>query len=136
MDPAQLKAIERWNLVLSGVGILVAAFFLDEAVAVGISVGAVIACVNFSAIRRIWLAVIHSEGPRRNTLQMLMVLKMILLMVLVVLAIKFLPLSPAGLAVGLSVFLISIAIESVRFALRGSDGGTGTPQNGHGHSNG
>jgi hypothetical protein len=42
-----------------------------------------------------------------------------LLMGLVFLAVYLLPLSPAALAVGLSVFLMSIAIESVRFALGG-----------------
>jgi hypothetical protein len=40
----------------------------------------------------------------------------------VFLAIRFLPLHPVGLAVGMSVFLISIAVESIRFTMT-ADGG-------------
>ncbi len=126
MEPKQLEAIERWNLLLSGIAILVSAVFAPTAVALGIAVGAVLACLNFTSIKRIWLAVAHAQGERRNGLQMLMIGKMILLMVLVVLAIKYLPLSPAALAIGLSVFLVSIGIESVRFVMR-------TPRNGNLH---
>jgi hypothetical protein len=118
VDAKQLVAIERWNLLLGGLAVLIAAAFLSEPVALGVAVGAVLGAINFTSIRRIWQGILRADGGRKQTLQILMMLKMILLMVAVALAIAFLPLSPPALAVGLSIFMISIAIESVRFALR------------------
>lgn len=118
MDAKQLEAVERWNLLLAGVLLVLASIFFPADVAIGVGVGGVLSCANFTAIRRIWQAVARAEGGRRSRLQVLIMVKMMAMMFLVVLAIRFLPLSPAALAVGLSVFLVSIAIESVRFALR------------------
>lgn len=120
MGPKQLQAIDRWNLVIAAVAITVAALVAGRAMALGVAVGAVLSCANFYGIRRLWQAVLKSEGPGRVGLQLLLMGKMIGLMVFVFLAMKFLPLDPAGLAIGLSVFLLSIAAESMRYALTSS----------------
>ena len=114
MHPKQLEAIERWNLLLSAILIVGAAAFFDRRVALGVVVGAALSCANFWGIHRLVLASLRSSGRKRSVLQILLGAKMAVLMLLVFLAVQFLPLNPVALAVGLSVFLVSIAIESVR----------------------
>jgi len=113
--------MERWNGLFAGVLILLSAIFFSTRVTIGVAAGAALACLNFSSVRRLVQASLRTDGPRRAMLQLLLIGKMGILFVLVFLAIRFLPLDPAGLAVGISVFLISIAVESIRFALGGSD---------------
>ena len=117
MGPKELARIERLNLLFAGLFILGAAALFDTAVLVGVSVGAILAVVNFYGVRRLVAASLRRDGMRRAALQLLLIGKMGILFVLVFLAIRFLPLSPVGLAVGMSVFLISIAVESIRFAM-------------------
>src|SRR5262245_54481635 len=111
MGPTELKRIERWNALLAGVLVLAAAVFFSGPFALGVAVGGILAVVNFRGIRLLVEASLRREGTKRAALQLLLIAKMGVLFVLVVLAIRFLPLSPAGLAVGLSVFLLSIAVE-------------------------
>jgi hypothetical protein len=117
MGPKELARIERLNGLFAGALILAAVVFFDLQVAVGVAVGAGLAIVNFYGMRKLVVASLRRSGTQRAMLQLLLILKMGVLFVLVFLAIRFLPLHPAGLAVGLSVFLISIAVESVRHAL-------------------
>ena len=121
MGPRELQRMERWNGLFAGVLILLSAIFFSTRVTIGVAAGAALACLNFSSVRRLVQASLRTDGPRRAMLQLLLIGKMGILFVLVFLAIRFLPLDPAGLAVGISVFLISIAVESIRFALGGSD---------------
>jgi hypothetical protein len=122
MGPKELTRIERWNCLLAGVLILVSAILFDQAMVVGVAVGGVLACANFYGMRRLIAASLRTDGPRRAALQLLLILKMGILFGLIFLAMRFLPLHPVGLAVGLSVFLISIAIESIRHAMSGGSG--------------
>ena len=124
MGPKELARIERWNAIFAGVLILGAAAFFSTPVLVGVAVGAILAVANFWGIRRLVAASLRRDGMKRAGLQLLLIGKMGLLFVMVFLAIRYLPLSPVGLAVGMSVFLLSIAVESVRFALNGSAGGS------------
>jgi hypothetical protein len=121
MGPTELKRIERLNGLIAGVLMLAAAVFFSAPFAVGVAVGGVLAVLNFRGIRFLVEASLRRQGGKRAALQLLLIAKMGVLFAMVVLAIKFLPLSPVGLAVGLSVFLISIAVESMRSAL-GSGG--------------
>jgi hypothetical protein len=82
-----------------------------------VAVGAALAVVNFYGVRRLVTASLRRDGMKRAALQLLLIGKMGLLFVMVFLAIRFLPLNPVGLAIGMSVFLISIAVESIRFAM-------------------
>lgn len=125
MDPKHLTAIERWNLTFAVIFTAGAALFFDRAMALGVAVGALIGCTNFWSIHKLIAKSLRSTGTRRAVLQILLGAKMILLLVAVFLAIRFLPLSPVGLAFGLSVFLLSIAVVSLRFALTQDQGATG-----------
>jgi hypothetical protein len=124
MHPKQLDAIERWNLLLSAFLVAGAGLFFDDRVLLGVLVGCVLACANFWGIHRLVLGSMRAAGSRRTTLQILLGAKMAILMLLVFVAVYLLPLSAVALAIGLSVFLLSIGIESVRFALgRGEENG-------------
>jgi hypothetical protein len=91
--------------------------FFSTEVALGVTVGAVLAVANFHGVRRLVGASLRVGGMRRAALQLLLMAKMGILFLLVFLAIRFLPIHPVGLAVGMSVFLISVAVESIRFAM-------------------
>jgi len=121
MGPKELARIERLNGVFAAVLIVAAFVFFDRTVATGVAVGAGLAVINFFGMRKLVGASLRRHGMARALLQLLLILKMGVLFVLVFLAIRFLPLHPVGLAVGLSIFLLSIAVESLRHAL-GPDG--------------
>lgn len=118
-----MKRIERWNGLLAGIVILAAAAFFSAQVALGVAVGAILAVVNFWSMRLLVAASLRRQGGKRAALQLLLIAKMGVLFVLVFLAIRYLPLHPVGLAIGLSIFLISIAVVSLRYQGRaeGSD---------------
>ncbi len=104
------------NYVLGGVLVAAAAFMFTRAGALGVLVGVVLSCVNFSVMRRMlqgWMR--RSSGLPRSTHSFVMVPKMALLMLAVVLALYFLPIKAEGLAIGFSIFLVSIAVEAVRY---------------------
>ncbi|MBI4509236.1 MAG: ATP synthase subunit I [Deltaproteobacteria bacterium] len=117
MDPKHLDAIERWNLFIAALLILAGVLFFDMPVALGFTLGASLSCANFYAIHRLMKKSMSATGTKRAKLQGLLMAKMGVLMFLIFLAIKYLPIHPIALAVGLSVFLLSIAAESIRFAL-------------------
>jgi ATP synthase I subunit len=121
MTAKELAKIERWNYLIAGVLVLVAALLFDSRAVVGAAVGGILACANFAGVRRIVAASLRAGGTRRAALQLLLIGKMGLLFLLVALALRFLPMSPVFFAIGMSVFLISIAIESVRHALTAHD---------------
>jgi hypothetical protein len=112
-----LARIDRWNLVLGGILIVTCALVFDRSVLVGAAVGAVLSTVNFWAMHTLLRRSMHAIGGRRALLQFLVVMKMGLFMGLIFLAMRTLDMNPAAFAVGISIFLISIAIESLRFAL-------------------
>jgi hypothetical protein len=117
MGPRELARIERLNGLLAAGLILAAALLFPGPIAIGVAVGAILAVVNFMGMRMLVAASLRRQGAGRAALQLLLIAKMGVLFFLVFLAIRYLPLHPAGLAVGLSIFLISIAVESVRHAL-------------------
>jgi hypothetical protein len=117
-----MKRIERWNAVIAAFLILAAVVFTTGPMALGIAVGAILAVVNFTGIRLLVGVSLRRQGMQRAALQLALIAKMGVLFFLVFLAMKYLPISPVGLAIGLSVFLFSIAVESFRHMLGGSDG--------------
>lgn len=121
MDVNSLSRIERLNYVLGGLAAAVAAIVLPGDQSLGLLVGAVIGSVNFSLIRRIverWLSGAAQDAGGKSGL--FMIPKMGALLAAVFLALRFLPISPVYLALGFSIFLPSIVIESVR-SLSGPD---------------
>jgi hypothetical protein len=116
MGPEHLRAMEKWNLLLSGLAILVTALLFEREHVVGMALGALIACANFSAIRKIWEGLLSGSTERKQSMQMLFLLKMIALFAVVFVCIRFVPMSAAAFAIGISIFLLSIAVESARYA--------------------
>jgi len=115
MDPESFTRIERLNYILGA--ILVAASFVlgTREQMLGVLVGALITCLNFSVIRRMVSRLLNVAPEKRGMTAFYFVPKMAALMAAIALSILFLPISPIGLGVGFSVFLLSISIESVRF---------------------
>jgi hypothetical protein len=114
MDLNALRRIERLNYVLAGVLVIVGALVFDRAMALGVLVGAVLSCVNFSFMRVLVGKAMAAPDGQRSGKAFFMMPKMAGLMLLVFLAIRFLPITGLGLLVGFSVFLVSIAVETVR----------------------
>ena len=117
MNEKQLHAIDRWNLVLAGLLVVTCALVFDRSVLIGAAVGALLSTLNFWAMHTLLRRSMHAIGGRRALLQFLVVMKMGIFMGLIFLAMRTLEMNPAAFAVGISVFLVSIAIESLRFAL-------------------
>jgi large-conductance mechanosensitive channel len=116
MTPAALSRIERLNYLLGGVLVAASALFLPTEQALGILVGAAIGSLNFSMIRRIvttWIS--HTADGGNSASGFFLIPKMGALIAAVFLAMRFLPISPAFLAIGFSIFLLSIAIEMARY---------------------
>jgi hypothetical protein len=115
-----MKRIERWNGILAAFLILAAVVFASGPMALGIAVGAILAVVNFTGIRLLVGVSLRRQGVQRAALQLALIAKMGVIFFLVFLAMRYLPISPVGLAIGLSIFLFSIAVESIRHMLSGS----------------
>lgn len=120
MDPQSFHRIERLNYLLGAALIAAAVVLATPTQALGVVVGVVITCLNFSIIRRLVTRLLQVAPERRGITAFYFVPKMAALMAAVALAIYFLPISAIGLAVGFSVFLVSIAVESIRFMTRQS----------------
>jgi hypothetical protein len=118
MDPKALKRIERSNYLLGAAFIGAVAVLGDQPQLLGAAVGAVLQALNFSVVRRIVDKVLAAPDGKKSRPTLVFVPKMMALMAAVALAIYFLPLSAVMLAAGFSLFMVSIAIETVRFATR------------------
>ncbi len=118
MNVSSLRQIERLNYIFGGVLIAAAVVFGTTEQALGVLVGVVLSCANFSLMRRMvqhWLTL----PPERRAPQSLVLLpKMGGLMLAVFLAVFFLPVSAVGVLIGFSVFMLSIAVETVRHSMR------------------
>ncbi len=115
MNDAALGRIERLNYLLGGVLVASAALFLPAEQALGVLVGVVIGCLNFTLIRRIVSRLVSQTAESGNSSSgFFLIPKMGALIAAVFLALKFLPVSPAFLAIGFSVFMLSIVVETVR----------------------
>lgn len=118
MDVRSLQRIERLNYLLGGVAVAASAFFLPRAQVFGLLLGVLLGSLNFTMISRIvqkWLGkATEAEGDRGSVSGFFLIPKMMGLMAAVFLALFFLPISAGALAIGFSVFLISIAIETAR----------------------
>jgi len=118
MDTRALGRIERLNYILGGIAAAAAALLLTKEQALGVLVGVVIGSLNFSMIKRIatrWISeAAKGEGQKGSMSGYFLVPKMMLLIAAVFLALRFLPIAPAYLAMGFSIFLLSIVIETAR----------------------
>jgi len=117
MDPKALIRIERMNYVIGGGLIALAAVLGTRSQALGMVCGVVLSALNFSVVRRLVAQMLWGPAEGRKRVATLFIPKMAVLMLAVAAAVYLLPISPIAFAVGFSVFLASIAIESVRFVM-------------------
>ncbi len=114
MNLTSMQRIERLNLGIGGVLIILAALLRPRSEALGVAVGVVLTSINFALLRRIvtrWTGDAAAGRPSSHSL--LMLPKMIGLMGAVVLALWLLPISAPAFALGFSVFIVSIVAEAI-----------------------
>ncbi len=116
MDAKALRRIERLNYILGGVMAATAAFVLSKEQALGVLVGVILGSVNFTFLSRIVQRWVRGAAKGKGASGYFLIPKMGGLLVAVFVALRFLPISPAYFAIGFSIFLLSIAIETVRSA--------------------
>jgi hypothetical protein len=114
-----IHRIERFNYGISAVLVLLALLTQPKAVVLGLATGAALTCVNFYVLRRLivrWTTE-AAQGKRGNS-AILMLPKMVGLMGLVSVVVLFLPVDIIAFAIGYSIFIASIVIESIYSAMR------------------
>ena len=114
MNRRVLCNIERLNYLLGGVLIAASAVFCTRPQALGVLVGALLSALNFSVLRRVIEGWLTGAAKGDHKTGFFLIPKMVGLMVLVFLAIHFLQISGVAFVIGFSVFLVSIAIETIR----------------------
>lgn len=116
MGPHAARRIEALNYILGGVAVVVGLFVLGKPEVLGLLCGALLGALNFSAIRRLVEKQIKAQKTGGSQAGAALIFpKMLVLIAAVAAAIFLLPIAPAFLALGFSIFLVSIAIETVRF---------------------
>jgi ATP synthase I chain len=121
MDRTSLTRIERMNYILGGVLVALAGVLGTGEQVLGALVGVLLCALNFSLVVRLVQKMMHAaQGkPVQNRASaFLLAPKLLVLMGAAAAAVVFLPISPIMLAVGFSVFLVSIGVETVRYVLR------------------
>jgi ATP synthase I chain len=110
--------IERMNYAIAAV--LSIATFLTQthAIALGVTVGAVLMCGNFFLLRKLvikWTT--DAAQGKTGAAPYLMLPKMVALMGAVAIAILLLPIDAIAFVIGYSIFLVSILIETIYSAI-------------------
>ena len=119
---SSIARIERLNLIIGALIVVVALFVGTREQALGAAVGVALTCANFYVLRRLvfrWTQ--DAAAGKTSRAAFLMAPKMVLLMTAVVLALAFLPISAVTFTIGYSVFIVSILIESVYAAMLPSE---------------
>lgn len=116
MDASAARRIEAMNYILGGLAVAVGLLVLSRPEVLGLLCGALLGAFNFSAIRRLVEKQVHAQKTGASQASAALIFpKMLALIAAVAIAIFFLPIAPAFLALGFSIFMVSIAIETVRF---------------------
>jgi len=129
-----LLRVERLNYLLGGILCVAALIGYPGDISLGVAVGVALTCLNFAFLRRLVFRWTTDAAAGQGSSRIALVLpKMIGLMLAVVLSLLFLPINAVAFAVGYSIFVISIVIESLYSALAPtpptSGGDDGAPQN-------
>jgi hypothetical protein len=127
-----IHRIERLNYGISAGVILIALVTQPRDVTLGLAVGSGLTCLNFYVLRRLivkWTTE-AARGKGGNS-GLLMMPKMIGLMGAVAAAVLLLPLDVVAFAIGYSIFIVSIIVETTYTALRPSASDSAS-ENGHG----
>jgi hypothetical protein len=111
--------IERFNYAIGAIVIAAAALTQPRDIALGLAVGAILTCANFFVLRKLvtkWTR--EAATGRGGNSSLLMLPKMLGMMGAVAVAILVLPIHVVALAIGYSIFLVSIVAEVIYSALR------------------
>lgn len=132
MASPSIRRIERLNYGLGALVTLVALLTQPPEVTLGLAVGAALTCLNFYVLRRLIVKWTNeaAQGKSGNS-GLLMLPKMLGLMGAVAAALLLLPLDVIAFAIGYSIFIVSIIIDTTYTALRPEEG-DGASENGHG----
>ena len=115
MESKNLRAVERYNLVIAAAICLGSLLFWQRSVALGAFLGAGLAVLNFWAIRRVSEAGLRTKSERKRlVLISFLIVKMAAMMGLVYVIIRWAPINILAFVVGLSTFFLSIMIVSFR----------------------
>ena len=135
MANPSIRRIERFNYAIGAVVIAVAALTQPRDIALGVTVGALLTCINFFVLRKLvtkWTRD-AAQGHGGNA-SLLMLPKMIGLMGAVAIAVVFLPINVVAFTIGYSIFIVSIIVEATYSTLRIPDSEpTTTEPNEHNH---
>lgn len=121
MASPSILRIERLNYGLAAIATLVGLLTQSRSIALGLAVGAGLTCLNFFVLRKLivkWTAEAASGKPGNASL--LVLPKMVGMMGAVAAAVLLLPLDAIAFAIGYSIFILSILIETTYTALRPS----------------
>jgi len=106
--------IERLNYLIGAIVTLVTLFVGSRSQVLGVAIGVALTCLNFTVLRRLvfrWTA--DTAAGRTSNRVVLIMPKMVALMAAVVLSLTLLPISAVAFTIGYSVFVASIAIETI-----------------------
>lgn len=115
MDPRALARIERLNYMLGVALVCICAGLASTHFTLGVLTGVVLTCLNFSLVRLLVDKLLAGAPGKQGRAALLFVPKMSGLILAAALAVFLLPISPIGMGIGFSVFLVSIMVESIRF---------------------
>ncbi len=115
MDPRALVRIERLNYIIGLVLVLACVGLTNQKFALGVLTGAALTCINFSLVRLLVEKLLAASSEKQGRAAILFIPKMSGLILAAALAVFFLPISPIGLGIGFSVFIVSMMVESIRF---------------------
>lgn len=114
----RIERIERLNYLVALVVIAGSLVLMPGRIALGLSVGAVLTCVNFFVLRKLIVKwTMDAQEGRTGAAPYLMLPKMVGLMGAVAIAILLLPLDAIAFVIGYSIFLVSIVIDMVYSAV-------------------
>ena len=115
MEAKLLRTVERWNLILGIALTLAALLTFRTRIVLGVAVGSAVACLNFAILRRLVEKIVVARS--KGLLVGIVLAKMVALLVSVWLILKFLPVNVIAFTVGLSIFLVSFVIATVKVSV-------------------
>jgi hypothetical protein len=130
MASPSIRRIERLNYGIGAIVIAVAALTQAPPIALGLTVGVALTCLNFFVLRKLvvkWTS--DAAAGRTGSAPLLMLPKMIGLMGAVAVAVLVLPIDVIAFTIGYSIFLISIVVETTYSALHAQPNPNQPPHN-------
>ena len=119
MASPSILRIERLNYAISAAAIVLALVTQPRAVTLGLAIGAGLTCLNFYVLRKLIVKwTVEAASGKGGNASLLMLPKMVGLMAAVAAAVLLLPIDVIAFAVGYSIFIVSIVVETTYTALR------------------